>query len=116
MFYKNGNTTSTLIDVVLHNKNLITTTKVVPCPFSDHDFVVSYLNVPKISNSNDLVTVKTISTKSLELINDKLRCTDFSVMNKFDSVNDKWTVFKNIILGVVRKFSFLIVTFPSLHK
>ena len=36
----------TLIDVVIHNTDLISATKVFPCSFSDHCFVVARLDVP----------------------------------------------------------------------
>ncbi|CAF1084798.1 unnamed protein product [Brachionus calyciflorus] len=47
-YYKNLNKTkqsSTLIDVILHNADLIEATDVIHCPFSDHHFVVAYVPI-----------------------------------------------------------------------
>jgi len=34
-------TTNSLIDVLLHNQDLVTETKVINCPFSDHSFIAA---------------------------------------------------------------------------
>lgn len=36
---------STLIDVMIHNNNLITDSKVIGCPFSDHKFNVGSIKL-----------------------------------------------------------------------
>ena len=44
--YKNEYITSkTLIDVLLHNKDLISNTDSIECPFSDHNFILSSLQI-----------------------------------------------------------------------
>ena len=41
-------TSSTLIDVVIHNNDLINNCNVIDCPFSDHRFVMVNLKIEKV--------------------------------------------------------------------
>jgi len=38
----------TLLDIILHNKNLITDTQVIGCPYSDHKFIVGSIEIEKV--------------------------------------------------------------------
>jgi hypothetical protein len=49
-------TSKTIIDVLLHNQDLITNTKVVCCPFSDHRFILANF---KIHNKPPIQTIQT---------------------------------------------------------
>jgi len=53
-FFKKKNkyiTSKTIIDVVLHNRDLVQSTKVVNCPYSDQKFVVTKIKLPKNTNN-----------------------------------------------------------------
>ena len=43
-------TTNSLIDVLLHNQDLVTETKVINCPFSDHSFIAAKINLNQITD------------------------------------------------------------------
>jgi hypothetical protein len=84
--------TNTLIDVVLHNSDMVSSTHVISCPFSDHKLVLTNVNIyrPLDGPENAChVFRRNLSKKNFKKIDDTLNQTDFSVLNQFDSVNSK---------------------------
>ncbi|CAF1025376.1 unnamed protein product [Brachionus calyciflorus] len=73
-------TTETLIDLFLHNGDLVDDTKVVECPFSDHCFILCNLTI-KISSLLDE--------------------DNFREMKNFKSIEDKWNYFKDTLLKII---------------
>lgn len=108
MLYKNGNLSSTTIDVILNNQEMIETTSFIPCPFSDHCFVSANFNLSSTESKIITTRVRTINTTQLAEITDQIRLADLidnGIIDKFDSINDKWLVLKNLILDIVHKNS-----------
>ncbi len=56
-------TSSTLIDVVLHNKNLVLDTEVIGCPNSDHDFVICSIKVESRKPEPETIFSRSYSEK-----------------------------------------------------
>ena len=50
-----------LIDVIIHNKNIISKTKVVPCSFSDHCFVIAELTMQRAKNLSHSIEVRNLN-------------------------------------------------------
>ena len=51
IYHENNNThttSETLIDVILHNNDLINNCNVIDCPFSDHKFIMVNLKIHKL--------------------------------------------------------------------
>ena len=104
-------TTQTLIDVVLHNQDLIISTNVVDHNISDHRMVTTYLKIDtaSVKPANDGIKFKCVlNNKTLQNI-DKYLNDNLSILNddviKAVSVNDKWLIFKNLLLNALHKNS-----------
>ena len=93
---------STLIDVVLHNGDLITGSDVLGCPFSDHKFVVAAL---KLTAHKKLPPIKflsrCLSPSNLEKIGHLLTDAMFLKVTKLDDPADKLKFIQTTILKVV---------------
>jgi hypothetical protein len=93
--------TNTLIDVLLHNSNLIDSTVVVDCPFSDHKFILaSFVIKPIIKNSVECLS-RNLSIKNMEIIKLAINEIDFSYIFSLDNVDDKWTSVTSEIIGII---------------
>ena len=93
---------STLIDVVLHNGDLIIGSDVLGCPFSDHKFVVAAL---KLTAHKKLPPIKflsrCLSPSNLEKIGHLLTDAMFLEVTKLDDPADKLKFLQTTILKVV---------------
>ncbi len=93
---------STLIDVVLHNGDLITGSDVIGCPFSDHKFVLAAL---KLTAHKKLPPIKflsrCLSPTNLEKIGQLLTDAKFLEVSKQDDPADKLKFLQTTLLQVV---------------
>ena len=99
--FKATNTTSTsssLIDVLIHNGELITCTKVIGCPYSDHHFIVGSIILNSAKPKPLVLWSRNLNDKNIELIEKRLSQADFSLIDKLNSSNDKWEYFKSSVL------------------
>ena len=62
---------STLIDVILGNNDLIENSKVVQCPFSDHDFVLAKLNLKSNVSTCDYFYTRKIDEVKIHQISNQ---------------------------------------------
>ncbi len=46
----------TLLDIILHNKNLISNTQVIGCPYNDHTFIVGSIEIEKVKTESETLT------------------------------------------------------------
>ena len=108
-FVKKNNivqTSSSQIDLVLHNKNLILSNEVIDCPFSDHKFVLTSLNIKSTKCEPKFVSLRNFSLSNLSLIKESLSTLDLSVLYNFNlNADDKWLQFKEMILSKVNPIS-----------
>lgn len=58
-------TSSTLIDVIIHNAGLVQSTDVFDCPFSDHKFVCASLKIDPVIDNNVEILGRNLSAKKL---------------------------------------------------
>jgi hypothetical protein len=58
---KKFTTSETLIDVIIHNNDLINICKVIDCPFSDHRFVLVNLKIEKLKYEKKIYYCKKFS-------------------------------------------------------
>ena len=57
------------------------------------------------SDASNNVTTRVLNEKSLNLIRDELKLTDFSIINKFENVDERWHVIKRILLSIIDKYA-----------
>ena len=79
---------STTIDLFIHKPDDDVRTNVFGCPFSDHRFIVASLAFQRAKFVDPISIGRSLSEKNLEIFEDLLTCTDFSVINKFPNIND----------------------------
>jgi hypothetical protein len=106
-FYKKKNkyiTSKTIIDVVLHNRDLVQSTKVVNCPYSDHKFVVTKIKLPKnTNNAQSSIMGRMLNEKNVDLIvkaikdNENLKVNTIKLVN----VNDHLNVIHNNLNSII---------------
>jgi len=97
-YYKKSNTTkrsSTMIDLILHNGNLINCTDVIECPFSDHHFIVAKLDLKKSAVCVKQIECRNLSADNIRRINSMIDEIDFKQMRNYDDINAKWLFIKN---------------------
>jgi hypothetical protein len=92
---------STLIDVVLHNTNLVTNANTIDFPFSDHKMVLVQLNQAATEIVQNFKLSRKLNKKNTEMIANEIFSIDFSILNSILDLNDRWFFFKKIILNVI---------------
>lgn len=110
-FYKHNQvykTSSTLIDLVLHDGTLVKQSKVLDCNLSDHCIVVAKLDIPLINKSKSFVLTRKLSNVQLSQIELELASLNFrDYLNGDFSINECWYKFKNSIIESLDKHSTL---------
>jgi hypothetical protein len=96
-----GSASSTLLDVLIHNKDLVIETKVVACPYSDHKFIVAAIKTDKDKPEPEIFWSRNLSENNIKLIEESLKSVDFSKLDVIESPNDKWLYFKKSILSIL---------------
>jgi exonuclease III len=92
---------STLIDVILHNKNNILNTSVIDFPYSDHKIVFCNCNFESLKSETPNRMSRKINAKTLQKIVDDIAAIDFSTLNCFSDLNERWFFFKQIFNKVI---------------
>ncbi|RMZ98144.1 RNA-directed DNA polymerase from mobile element jockey-like [Brachionus plicatilis] len=95
----------TLIDILLHNGDLVNETSVVKCPFSDHCFITAELLLAKPDNRPKTITCRNLSIKNLTKIYESIDCIEFKRMHLFNNIEDKWCFFKNELMKIIDQIS-----------
>ena len=80
--YDNNTNQSTFsescIDLIIHNNNLIQSTKIIDCPFSSHKFILANLELIAEKKQNKYMNVRNLSIVNVEKINFLIEKHDFS--------------------------------------
>ena len=79
-YYKKSNQlkcSPTLLDLILHNGDLVDETDVIDCPFSDHDFVVGKFNIPKPTSILRTIACRNLSIENINKINSMIDELDY---------------------------------------
>jgi hypothetical protein len=103
-FYKKINATrhsSTLIDLFLHNGDLVDQTDVINCPFSDHKFVVANLLLKKPKNEHKTIECRNLSTTNIANICSAIEVIDYKPLKNLATIEQKWNYLKEVILKII---------------
>ena len=104
-------TSKTLIDVILHNSNLINSTHIYDHPLSDHKMIVAFTDILKSksvytsANIDNHLNVFRLTEKSLNLIDEHFKLANnyiTSLFNNIDNPNDMWALLKNYIINAIK--------------
>ena len=103
---KDDKVSKTLIDVVIHNSNMISSTKAIGCPFSDHHFVLTTLKTKsaKLTKNNENVG-RSLSEKNLLVIADNIGKISLNDLDFNHDVDIIWNNLKNKITIVIDEFA-----------
>ena len=99
------NTSSTLIDVVIHNGLLDTKSDVIGCPFSDHKFVVASFKLKTKEPTHEIILSRNLSAEKLKLIEEKISKQTFSDIDSSITVDEQWTKLKNNLISIIDEVS-----------
>jgi hypothetical protein len=98
--------TSTLLDVIFCNKtDIISATKAIKCPFSDHQFLLCSLNIKSGKHNHKVVLTRSLNLNTLEKLKLSIKNIPFHTMDSFKSVNLKWYFFKKVIMDVLNEIA-----------
>ncbi len=111
-FFKKRNahkTSSTLIDVILHNDHdLLAQTLVIDCPFSDHCFVASSLRIAMVKIETPAIMCRCLTEAALENIVTELDVLLYTgQLNALheQNVDLNWTRFKQRVVTTIDKYA-----------
>ena len=90
-------TSKSLIDVIFHNYTYINKTLVLPCPFSDHCFVVAELKLPHVEKSISTREVRCLNERNIEMISKKISASNFNILYQDNSINQSWNTLKKML-------------------
>ena len=89
-------TSSTLIDVLLHNKNSIIRTGVINFPFSDHCILIAEFTFDSVKDHHQISSFRMLDESALQAITNEIGDMDLSMLESIQDVSVRWLVFKSI--------------------
>ena len=89
------------IDLLIHNSNLIHSTKIIDCPFSAHKFILANLQIIAEKKQEKYMNMRNLSIANVEKINFIIDNYDFSDIRTINGSNNKWILIKNILLTII---------------
>jgi hypothetical protein len=98
--------TNSILDLILHNDNLIKSIEIHECAFSDHDFVFANIDLLNTNNKSftRYIESRKLNDDMLFQICDKINSVDFDLLYTNNSL-EKWFLFKNKILNIIDYFA-----------
>jgi exonuclease III len=90
-----------LIDIVLHNQNLILSTEVIDSIISDHQFVLTKMDIKQKKLEPTFIRMRNLSQTNLIKITERIESSNFNNQASIDNVNDKWTAIRDKILQII---------------
>jgi hypothetical protein len=95
-------TSKTLIDVILHNSDLVVETSVIDCPFSDHKFVAANIKICRAANSSSTtIRSRCLTESKLEVVTAAINSTNFSTVNSIVNVDSRWLSLKSSLTEIL---------------
>ncbi len=85
------------IDLLIHNSNLIQSTKIIDCPFSAHKFILANLQIIAEKKQDKYMNMRNLSIANVEKINFIIDNYDFSDIRTISGSNNKWILDKKHI-------------------
>ena len=109
-FYSNINTSltsSSLIDVILHNSDLIHNTTTVDCPFSDHKLIAAniHFNTTQQVPNTTSIQSRCITTAKLEQITRSTDTINYNSLNSIHDVDKRWIVLKQSMTDILNQLA-----------
>jgi hypothetical protein len=98
-------TSSTLIDVMLHNNNCIDKTFVIDFPFSDHCLVLSICKFNAVNSKSISRYKRSLNPQNLTTIIDELKKTDFQFLCDVYDAENKYFFFKQLLINILNKYA-----------
>ena len=100
-------TSATLIDVILHNDNLVLNTAVIDCPFSDHSFTAANIvfNSNQYNSTQQTTLSRCLTTSKLDTINLHTDSLDFNLLNSISSTDTRWLSLKQSMINILQHFA-----------
>ena len=93
--------TSTLLDVIIHNNNVVKSTNVLPCPFSDHKFIMANLSLNRKKNANQEIFSRGLTeTKVLEIV-EAVNNQSFEYLNETPNCTTQWDNLKSHLVELM---------------
>ena len=102
--YKSSNevrTSETLIDLFLHNSDLVDETNSIECPFSDHNFVIAKLSIKKQSAVRKKVICRNLCLENLTKIYSLVDSIELSELKNLKTIEEKWCYIRDRFLSIV---------------
>lgn len=91
----------TLIDVVIHNQDLVKSASAIDCPFSDHRFIAINLALKPAQLIKKQIIGRNLPKKNTDLIVDKILSSDLDTTDLNITKDQKWLKFKETILNII---------------
>jgi hypothetical protein len=95
--------TETLIDVIIHNQDLISKCEVFDCPFSDHCFVTTNIKIIKAVFEVKSIIGRKLTQKKLLKVNEQFDLINFSELSSATTTDKKWMIFKDKTIQLIEK-------------
>ena len=98
-------TSSTAIDVMLHNHNSLDQTQVIDFPHSDHCIVLTCCHFKREFSNISACYRRYLNPNNIKRIIDALRITSFDFLSDVYDVELKYFFFKRILLKIIKKLA-----------
>lgn len=96
---------TTLIDVLIHNSEMVKKTGVFPCSFSDHCIVTAELVLERGKEYNEDIIGRNLSQKNIDKIIEKISMIKFCNLNNFGTTVQQWGYLKSSIMKIIDKIA-----------
>ena len=101
VFQSINQSSSTLIDVVLHNGNNISHTSVIDFPYSDHRLIKTNCKFKAMENKAFKSYKRNLNNKAIDKIIHDINNIDFNFLNDVKDVDNRYFFFKKLIVDTM---------------
>jgi hypothetical protein len=100
---QNGDTVLKLsrIDHIIYQEGLPVCSDVIGCPYSDHKFLVAAFDLAVVKQPEQTKESRIFSEKNLSKIRSSLSAIDFSIIERFPLIEDKWGFVKDRVIEAI---------------
>jgi len=100
-----NNNKDTLIDVILHNSDMVRETDIIGCPFSDHKLVIAALNFSCLKIGPQKYLSRCITESSIQRIDDLIQssATVFNGIHLLSEPESKLAFFQDKLINILNK-------------
>ena len=97
--------TSTLLDVIIHNNDVIKSTNTLSCSFSDHKFIIAHLSLEKLKPVKQEVFSRGLTDAKMNEIIEILNHQSFDYLNEKADCSVQWESLKTHISSIMDEFA-----------